>query len=296
MGLEWIWEQRQHPMRWIQGGAQMGIGWLIVVAPFLYFNYSLSGQFFPSTFYAKQQEYAILLADPIWQRIWNVLVQPWLGGQTFLLLAMPFLSWRKWTLRQWIPLIWAIGLVLVYALRLPVTYQHGRYLMPIIPILVIYGIAAAHALLNRMPRLLVRPIAISLIAAFGAFLLLGASSYAEDVTLIECEMGGAAAWITTHVEPDALLAIHDIGKVGYETPNPLLDYAGLISPETIPILRDESALLELAMERDAKYLVTFADWYPTMVEDHRLVRRFNTDCPVTAQAGQAPMTIYSIQP
>jgi hypothetical protein len=296
VSLAWVWEHRQYPMRWIQGGVQMGIGWLIVVAPFLYFNYGLSGQFFPTTFYAKQQEYAILLADTIWQRIWNVLVQPWLGGQTFLLLAMPFLSWRKWTLRQWLPLIWAIGLVLVYALRLPVTYQHGRYLMPIIPILVIYGVAAVHALLNRLPRLLVRPIAISLIAAFGAFLFLGASSYANDVTIIECEMGGAAAWITANVESDALLAIHDIGKVGYETPNPLLDFAGLISPETIPILRNESELLELAIQRNAAYLVTFADWYPTMVEDNRLAPRFNTACPVTAQAGQAPMTIYAIQP
>lgn len=296
VALAWSWEQRTHIATGFRGALQLGMGWLLIIAPVIYFNDAVSGQLFPNTFYAKQQEYGVLLADPIWQRLWNLLAQPWLGGQTFLLLTMPFLAWRRFTLRQWLPIIWAIGLVLVYALRLPVTYQHGRYLMPIIPIFIIYGVAAAHALLTKIPRLWVRPIAISISAAFGAFLLLGAVSYADDVTLIECEMGGAADWIAQHVESDTLLAIHDIGKVGYLTDNPLLDFAGLISPETIPLLRDETALLALAIERNASYLVTFADWYPAMVQDDRLTPRFNTRCAVTAQAGQAPMTIYEIIP
>lgn len=295
VGVAWLWQHRKDSKRAIGGGVQIAVGWLVPVAPVLYFNWLLSGQPFPNTFYAKQQEYAALLAQPLWQRFWDVLLQPGLGGQTFLLFALPFLGWRKFTLRHWLPLLWAVGLVAVYALRLPVTYQHGRYLIPVIPIFIIYGVAAAHALFARLPRLWVRPLAISIGAAFAAFLFLGASSYGSDVAVIECEMGGAATWIEENVPQDALLAIHDIGKVGYRTPNPLLDFAGLISPETIPILRNEPALLTLAVEQDAAYLVTFADWYETMPQDSRLTPRFATACPVTQQAGRAPMTIYEIR-
>jgi hypothetical protein len=295
IGAAWLWAQRRDVRMGMLGGVQMGVGWLVMVAPVLYFNWLVSGQPFPNTFYAKQQEYAILLSQPLWQRVWDVLVQPWLGGQTFLLFALPFLAWRRFTLRQWIPLLWAFGLVMVYVLRLPVTYQHGRYLMPVIPIFVIYGVAAAHALLARLPRLFMRPLAISMGTAFGAFLVLGASSYAGDVAVIECEMGGAAVWIGENVPSDSLIAIHDIGKVGYLTPNPLLDFAGLISPETIPILRDEAALFDLAVERNAAYLVTFADWYATIAQEPRFTPRFATACAVTQAAGREPMTIYERQ-
>lgn len=294
VGIAWLWQQRATPQKGFRGGLQISLGWVVVVAPVLYFNWLVSGQPFPNTFYAKQQEYAVLLTLPFWQRLRDVLIQPWLGGQTFLALTLPFLAWRRLSLRQWLPLVWALGLVVVYVLRLPVTYQHGRYLMPVIPIFMIYGVAATHALFTRLPRLWVRPLGISLGVAFGAFLLLGAASYADDVTVIECEMGGAAEWIGTNVPEDALIAIHDIGKVGYLTSNPLLDFAGLISPETIPILRDEPALLNLALERNATHLVTFADWYQTIPQDPRLTPRFATDCSVTQQAGQAPMTIYEV--
>ena len=40
--------------------------------------------------------------------------------------------------------------------------------------------------------------------------------------------------------PDALIAAHDIGAVGYFGQRRLLDLAGLVSPEVIPFIRDEA--------------------------------------------------------
>jgi hypothetical protein len=297
VGLFWLLSGGSPPRARLTGALQMGAGWLLPVAPYLLFNLWVSGLLLPNTFYAKQEEYAVLLAAiPVWQRVFAVAAQPWIGAQAFFLLALPWLPWRRFPASHYLPLLWALGIVALYALRLPVTYQHGRYLMPTIPVFLIFGTAAAIYMLRRAIPLLRRPLAAALLTAFGLFILLGAQSYGQDVSTIECEMGTAAAWIDRNSAPGDLIAAHDIGKLGYVARRPILDFAGLISPETIPIIRDEAALLELATERDARYLVTFADWYPEMVRDPRLTPVFATACPLTRLAGVEPMTIYEIAP
>jgi len=105
-------------------------------------------------------------------------------------------------------------------------------------------------------------------ATFGAvtavFWLLGCRAYAQDVAIIETEMVDTARWIADNTEPEALIAAHDIGALGYFGSRPLLDLAGLVSPEVIPILRDETALAQYLDERDADYLMTFPGWYPLL--------------------------------
>ena len=56
---------RPHPLLLIVGLAAS-------LAPFLILNLVISGQPFPSTLYAKQAEYRILLEQPIWRRLWVV--------------------------------------------------------------------------------------------------------------------------------------------------------------------------------------------------------------------------------
>ncbi len=283
IGAHQLWRARRAAPRAL--GA-MGLGWLLLVLPYALFNWRVSGVLFPNTFYAKQQEYGLLLATvPLWRRAAALAWQPWLGGQALLLLALPSFPWRRLRSEQWLPLLWALGIVLLYALRLPVSYQHGRYLMPTIPVFVIYGVAALLFALRRVAPRVRRALGASVLAGFASFLLLGALAYGQDVAWIECEMGASARWVAAHSAPDDLIAAHDIGRLGYLARRPILDFAGLISPETIPILRDERALLDLAQQRGARYLVTFADWYPTLPRDPRLTPRHATACAATPARG-----------
>ena len=64
--------------------------------------------------------------------------------------------------------------------------------------------------------------------------------------------------------PARLIAAHDIGAIGYFARRPILDLAGLISPEVIPFIRDEAKLDEWIRAKGAQYLVTFPDWYPQL--------------------------------
>ena len=71
----------------------------------------------------------------------------------------------------------------------------------------------------------------------------------------------AAAWVAENTEPDAIIAAHDIGALGYFGNRKLIDLAGLVSPEVIPFIRDEGQIAAYLNEQEADYLVTFPGWY-----------------------------------
>ena len=75
-----------------------------------------------------------------------------------------------------------------------------------------------------------------------------------------------ARWLDAHTAPRDLIAAHDIGAIGYFARRPLLDLAGLVSPEVIPFIRDEARLHALMRQRGAAYLVTFPSWYPHLTD------------------------------
>jgi hypothetical protein len=64
----------------------------------------------------------------------------------------------------------------------------------------------------------------------------------------------------------------------------------LVSPEVIPIIRDEPALGAYINQRGADYLVTFPNWYPELVQQAELV--FQTDQLFSPLQGGENMAVY----
>jgi len=112
-------------------------------------------------------------------------------------------------------------------------------------------------------------IALTLIEA--VFFVFGGYRYGSDVSIIESEMVDTAKWITTHTEPNAVIAAHDIGALGYFGQREIIDLAGLVSPAVIPIIHNEDALIEWLDNHDANYLMTFPDWYIKLTEGREIV-------------------------
>jgi len=313
LGIAGLLARRRRSLRRtlaLAGDALAGFAFLML--PYIGFNLVASGSLFPNTLYAKQAEYAAQLAWPLWQRLWHVLKPTLVGVQILLLPGAIYALLALIRPRQrlvandelglfsrLLPVLWWGLTVTLYALRLPVDYQHGRYLMPTIPILLLFGTAGTLVWLRlHAPHMLVRvasramPLIIGLLLI--GFLLLGARAFATDVAIINGEMVQTARWLNAHTPPDALIAAHDIGAIGYFTQRPLLDLAGLVTPEIIPFIRDESRLLEFAVKQGADYIVTFPSWYPQMVRDQRLVLRYQTDCELTRAQGSDNMAVYEI--
>jgi len=197
----------------------------------------------------------------------------------------------------WLPPLWGIVTVAVYALRLPVAYQHGRYLMPVIPPLLVYGLGWTLELTGwrRLPRLLGPVLTLSLALSGLLFWLHGAQAYRNDVAIIEGEMVAVARWLNENTAPDDLIAVHDIGAVGYLAHRPLLDLAGLINPEVVPFIRDEARLREWLREQGADYLVTFPSWYPELTSGPWAERVYTTAARVTVLQGGENMAVYRLR-
>ena len=274
-----------------------------VLAPYIAFNLRTSGAIWPNTFYAKQAEY--LSNWPLHVRFWRVLSPTLVGAQVLLLPGFCYAVYLLVRRRAWsalLPLAWALAILSVYALRLPVNYQHGRYMMPIIPWLLLYGTWGTFLILRpRSPNLVARvlgrgvPVAIALLAVL--FWGRGALAYGDDVGVIEGEMMAMARWVDQHTPPGTIIAVHDIGAIGYVTDRPLLDLAGLITPEVIPIITDAEKLADWMLDRGAGYAVFFPDFSPTyedLHEDVRLEQLHCTGYAWTQEAGIENMCAYRL--
>jgi hypothetical protein len=273
-------------------------GFLLIAVPYLAFNRALAGAWWPNTFYAKQAEYAILRQLPLWRRYLGELALPLVGVGAILAPGFIYALYAAIRRRAWAVLaagLWVLGYLGLYAWRLPVAYQHGRYVIPAMPVFFLLGLLgmAELAELNSAAawrRIASRAWVMTAGTVLGLFWLIGARAYAADVAIIESEMVQTAHWVAENTEAEALVAAHDIGALGYFADRELLDLAGLVSPEVIPFIRDEAALARYLDAQGADYLVTFPDWYPQLVQHGEEV--FRTEGHFSPEQGGENMVVF----
>jgi hypothetical protein len=275
----------------------LGVAVGSLFALYLLFNLIISGSPWPNTFYAKQAEYAVNLQLPFLQRLGSEAFQLLIGVGVLLLPGVVLALVSAVRRRDWGLLAaatWLAGFLALYAWRLPVTYQHGRYVIPAMPIFFILGLAGLVDFARRQLPRAAWIIPVFWKMATGLLLLIflgrGAFAYAQDVAVIESEMVIAAKWIASNVPSGALVAAHDIGALGYFGNHDIVDLAGLVSPEVIPFLRDEVRLANYLDERGASYLMTFPDWYPSLTLN--LTPVFTTEAPYAPAFGETNLAVY----
>jgi hypothetical protein len=148
--------------------------------------------------------------------------------------------------------------------------------MPVMPVFFLWGFAGVAELMkfdykNRTRWILSWVWAILIPTVGLVFLFNGGQAYSRDVAFINSEMVAAGKWIANNTSEDDLIAAHDIGAIGYFGGRQILDLAGLVSPDVIPFIRDESRLAQYLIEQNPKYLVTFPNWYPELVRKADLI-------------------------
>ncbi|MEO8397468.1 MAG: hypothetical protein ABI700_31010, partial [Chloroflexota bacterium] len=286
----------------VWGGAAL-ICFVIVLAPYLIFNLRVTGGLLPNTAAAKRAEAVAYLAQSFLWRVQNVLTPLVAGGQLLLIPGMIayaiLLPRKRSSILHALLLIWPAALILLYAATLPLEFQHGRYLMPSLPGVILAGVVGTGWLLQRtrlslIGRVLVRAVAASAALVFVLFaLVLGLQSYTLDVAIINQEMVASALWLKDNLKPEDLLVVHDIGAVGYFAPRPVLDIGGLINPEVVPLIHNPDAIWNLIHERGGKYLMVFDLQIPSGdVHDPHLCPVFTTHGKAAIRAGGSNMTIY----
>jgi hypothetical protein len=257
---------------WHLRGAAIGktlLGFGSLFFPYLLFNLALSGNPMPNTFYAKQAEYELYwqskaFLDRVSEYLWPILASP------FLVLIPAAIFWLVKNIRaqNWgalASLIWFFGYIAIYFTRLP-AYQHGRYIIPALPIMYLWGILGLLELITSagLNKRLVFLWQVTTVVLIFAFQFIGARQNAYDVFWIESEMVTTAKWVEENIPADALLAVHDIGALGFYVENPMIDMAGLITPDVVPFIRDEPQLAEYLNANSVDYLIAFPGLYPQL--------------------------------
>ena len=262
-----------------------------IVSPYLIFSLRTSGHLLPNTYHAKATVNHSLDLDflSLWARyliLDNPLLLPfYVLGLAVLLRRAPLLS------------LWSAGLPLVYAFMGAVLYQHGRYLMPLIPVnaaIALAGLLEAQRMLRRRgwrePGFFGKnlgSVLIGLLVVVGTAWRLPtmASQYAQNVGNINQMHVALGHWVAENTPPDAILALNDIGAITYISERPVVDLAGLITPEVIPLLRSpdrEALLVDFMAARGVDYVIIFPNWFPGlaahpgMEEVHRVTLEHNT--------------------
>jgi hypothetical protein len=286
------WKAKIQSILWVT------IGFAIFFGPYLYFNYSLSGNIFPTTFYAKQAEYVSWQAGSVLNRSLDFLLTFLTGPAVVLLPAFLIETRNAIKNRSWPQLfliLWMVGYGGMYMLRLP-AYQHGRYLIPAMPDYFLFSmmglfrfLKSGHSYITSL-KLIKRAWVTTLFLLCAGFWILGMRAYVSDVEFIETEMVDTAKWVSENLPGNAVLAAHDIGALGYFDDHQLVDLAGLISPDIIHFILDEEHLAEYLDLKKATHLVVFPDWYPSLTEG--LTPVFSTGATYAPSVGGTNLTVY----
>ncbi len=258
------------------------IGFGSLVLPYVLFNLALSGNAMPNTFYAKQAEYGLVWhARPFLERIGNYLAP--ILASPFLVLMPGAVMWlaKRIRARDWAvlaSLLWVSGYFGIYFVSLP-AYQHGRYIIPALPVMYLWGIAGflEIVLSPQTHKRLIFVWQTLIVGLCLVFTYLAARQNANDVGWVESEMVATAKWVDQNLPADARLAVHDIGALGYFVKNPVVDMAGLITPQVVPFIRDERRLAAYLDSQAVDYLITFPSFYPQLTSQRQLVFEAGSD-------------------
>jgi arabinofuranosyltransferase len=250
-----------------------------LILPYLLFSWYTSGRPLPNTYHAKAT--VGFLPDRGFRDFLSV-------GAAYLILdnplLLPFFLFGLILLTRHAPLVtlWAAGLPLAYAFIRASLYQHGRYLMPLIPV---NGVAAMWGLLEARRYVTRKGFAAkaltsprkTVVAAISAIIVAGtawrlpamARQYAENVDNINRMHVALGHWVADNVPSDTLIALNDIGAITYISERRAVDLAGLVTPEVTPSMRSPEQtdqLVQFMAEQGVEYVIVFPNWFPGLAE------------------------------
>lgn len=258
----------------------------IVLAPVLLFNRATGGSFLPTTHAVKAPEvrdlvpsgrYLATAADFLLGATPAAFVLAVAGVVVLVLAARP---WDRD--RGLVVAAWPLALVLAFAVLAgdaptPPLGNFGRYLFPLLPFLAVLAAAGLEPVAARLAGrgILAAVLAAALLLPGAWGLYRGIGRYLQTVANVEASDVAAARWLAGRLPTDALLAVQDVGALKVHLPNPVLDLAGIVTPEVLPVLRGagndsgaepwEERLLRFLGERRPELLVVFPRSYPRLV-------------------------------
>lgn len=246
----------------------------VFFAGYAAFNLALSGSVLPNTYAAKLAYYSGTGSN------FPALVFQYLTSGHFLIVAplagagivrIAVLLAQRRRPEGLVPLLFSAGLFLAYWIKLPYLYQNGRYLMPVLPFVLLLSFSGLTWLMSffagRRPEW-ERPLRTAQYALFGLIILHftirawnGRVDYQKSCQYVSDRQVGTALWIRDHLPPDAVVATHDVGALAFYSDRKIVDMVGLVSPEMIARIGDLDAMKEFLVSQGVTHLALLRNWF-----------------------------------
>lgn len=168
----------------------------------------------------------------------------------------------------------AFGLPILLAFVAPQFRHHGRYFFPVIPIVIVMGIAMIGVLVERWQRGdTPKRSRIKYCIGFYVFFIAGAflfyrwyQIYRGAIMNITEQHVVAAKWITDNTSDSDVIASQDVGAVGYLAKRPVIDLVGLVTPAVFPLLHDQRLVWDYARRNGANVFIIYNRLNPRFYE------------------------------
>lgn len=252
----------------------------LFVALYFVFNYLLSGSFLPNTFKAKLEYYQ---NNDRMQFLQNDVVK-YFSESEFILTWIPFLIGVIGIIRSFLKrerntlvvyLLFIIGLVAAYYIKLPFAHRFGRYLMPVIPFYILIAVWGVKIVIDFMYEKMAKgksqlPNMIFIVYLIASLVLvINANSGSISENTILCKYHNdrqvaAGKWLKENTNENTIVAAHDVGAIAYYGERKIIDMAGLVTPELIVHLNDRlysEYLNKYLVESKVDYLITLRNWF-----------------------------------
>ena len=166
---------------------------------------------------------------------------------------------------------------LSYFLFFPCSIRHYwcRYQHIFIPLIILAMSGGAFEVLKRSKK----PVFKGLLAGLAGLVILynQAASFTSAAEIYSIQLNSMrnpqidlARWLNSNTPDDSLIALHDIGAVGYFSERKVLDLVGLVNPEVTRYYLDpqskrviplsERRIIDYLKEKRPDYLVMFTEW------------------------------------
>lgn len=259
---------------------KIGIIAAVFLALYVLMNYSLSGTFLPNTYTAKLAYYAPefrsraeFLKGEVWDYFTNgsygILMVGFIAGTVIALMDL----FKKKYNNNFLYIIFIFALVFIYWYKLPYAHRFGRYMMPVIPFLIVVSSVGFKELFKAIGKYLNN----RTVAIYGTVLVLvlitvysfvnyldNKSSYITECKYINDRQVMAAKWIKENTKETDIIATHDVGAIGFYSQRKIVDVAGLVTPELINKISDVNYVTEMneyLKKSGVTYLAFLREWY-----------------------------------
>ncbi len=259
---------------------KMGGIFAVIILAYFGMNLKLSGSILPNTYNAKLTYYSpefrsrsAFLQGEVWDYFTSGAYGLIMFGFIISTLKFVFDTAKKKYNPNFLYIVFALGLVFIYWYKLPYAHRFGRYLMPIIPFMIIVSMGG----FRELARLTASYFKSKQIANGLNFILIllvlvlsvpnyldNKTAYATECKYINDRQVVAAKWIRDNTKESDIIGTHDVGAIAFYSQRKIVDVAGLVTPELINKLHDKNYveyMREYLKKNNVAYLAFLREWY-----------------------------------